>query len=323
MPAPPPRRSDDGGRSRSSTSGRGAGGSTSRGATGGGAAKSNAAKGKRQGAQTGQPARSTSSRTGRGTGSYATGGGAGRGNRQTGATSSRGGRPGDDRGATDIPARRDLRGAAVDLPRWVVENLARVTPKHRVAAALEELGEATAAFTEGKYSRALRHGLKAKDLAPRDTTVREVLGLSAYRAGDWRVALRELRTYRRLTGETTHLPVEMDTLRAEGRADDVDKAWQQLQDLGGSPSALKEGKVVYGSHLLDIGRVAEARALVTPRSLSPKPHEEDLRVWYVAARAAALDRDAEAARRLRNAILQADPSFPGIDELESWIAAAG
>jgi predicted Zn-dependent protease len=185
------------------------------------------------------------------------------------------------------------------------------------------LGEATAAFTEGKYPRALRHALRAKDLAPRDTTVREVLGLAAYRAGDWKLALRELRTYRRLTGETTHLPVEMDTLRAEGRADDVDKAWQQLQDLGGSPSALKEGKVVYGSHLLDVGRVAEARALVTPRSLSPKPHEEDLRVWYVAARAAALDRDAEAARRLRNAILQADPSFPGIDELENLIAAVG
>lgn len=220
-------------------------------------------------------------------------------------------------------SRRDLRGAAADLPRWVVDDLARVTPNQRVAAALEELGEATAAFTAGKFSRALRHAQRAKDLAPRDTTVREVLGLSAYRVGDWRLALRELRTYRRLSGETTHLPVEMDTLRAEGRHEDVDKAWQQLQDLGASPAVLKEGQVVYGSHLLDLGRIAEARALVTPRTLTPKARDEDLRLWYVAARAAALDHDIEAARRLRNAILERDPSFPGIDELERAIASAG
>ena len=42
--------------------------------------------------------------------------------------------------------RRDLKGAAVDLPNWVIEALTRVTPKDRVAPALEELGEASAAM---------------------------------------------------------------------------------------------------------------------------------------------------------------------------------
>ena len=59
---------------------------------------------------------------------------------------------------------------------------------------------------------------------------------------------------------------------------------------------------------------------MAPGRLSDRPFEEDLRLWYVAARAAAMDGDGNTARRLRNAILQHDPSFPGIDDLEKLIA---
>jgi predicted Zn-dependent protease len=210
----------------------------------------------------------------------------------------------------------------VNLPRWVVEELTRVTPKERVAPALEALGEAAAAFSEGRYHQAMKWAEQAKGLSSRDATTRELLGLSAYRVGDWSSALRELRTYRRLAGETTHMPVEMDCLRALGRSDDVAEVWQELQRRGGRPGVLKEGQVVYASMLIDEGDVEEARRLVTPRGLKADPFPEDLRLWYVAARAAALDGDPDEARRLRNAILVADPGFPGIDELETLIAAA-
>ncbi len=216
--------------------------------------------------------------------------------------------------------RRDLRGAAVDLPNWVIEDLSRTTPNHRIADALAALGEASAAFGEGRYQKALRSALQAKELAPRDATVREVLALSAYRTGDWKQALRELRTYRRFSGELIHIPVEMDVLRALGRDDEVEKAWQLLRDHGSKPGVEKEGRVVYASYLLDQGRIADARQVVAPGRLSDRPFEEDLRLWYVAARAAALDGDGEQARRLRNAILEHDPAFPGIDELEAVIA---
>jgi tetratricopeptide (TPR) repeat protein len=218
--------------------------------------------------------------------------------------------------------RRDLKGAAVNLPNWVVEELTRVTPKDRVARALEALGEAAAAFTEGRYHQAMKWAEQAKGLSSRDATTRELLGLSAYRIGDWSTALRELRTYRRIAGETTHMPVEMDCLRALSRVDDVTEAWAELQRRGGRPGVLKEGKVVYASMLIDEGDIAGARSLVAPRRLKADPFPEDLRLWYVAARAAALEGDAEEARRLRNAILTADPGFPGIDELESLIAVA-
>lgn len=208
-----------------------------------------------------------------------------------------------------------------DLPRWVAEGLTRVTPAARVPGALQALGEAAAALEEGRFKAAMRRARDAKELAPRDPTVREVLGLAAYRAGDWRVALGELRTYRRLTGDTTHLPVEMDALRGLGRSRDVEKAWEQFGRLESSPATEKEGRVVYASFLMDEGRVDEARRLVRPRVLFNDPFPEDLRLWYVAARAAALAGDVEEAVRLRDAVLTMDPAFPGIDELDVTISS--
>ena len=264
--------------------------------------------------------------------------GAGRGDRQhagrrggkpvprrgTNQAGSRDGRAGAGAGKLRTTAkapRRDLKGPARDLPRWIVDALTRVTPGRRVSAALESLGEASAALSDGRFQAAQRFARSAKELSPRDATVREVLGLASYRLGDWGTALRELRTYRRLSGEPTHLPVEMDVLRAMGRHHDVEEAWNQLERLDSATAVYKEGRVIYASFLIDEGRTAEARRVVTPRSLSNNPHPEDLRLWYVAARAAALEGDHAEATRLRNAILVMDPGFPGIDELDKAISS--
>lgn len=216
--------------------------------------------------------------------------------------------------------RRDLSGGAVNLPNWVIDDLARVTPKDRVPGALRALGEASAALAEGKYHVALRHAQKAKDLAPGDATVRETLGVSAYRLGDWKVALAELRAYRRMTGETTHMPIEMDVLRAQGRPQDVEKVWGQLQDLGAKPAAYNEGRVVYGAFLIDQGQPERALEVVGRRVPGRDAKESDLRRAYVAARAAAAIGDKSLARSLADAIVAADPGFPAIDQLEREIA---
>jgi tetratricopeptide (TPR) repeat protein len=195
--------------------------------------------------------------------------------------------------------------------------LARVTPRRSVPAAAAELEEAVAAFVGGRYAKARRHAEEAKALAPRLPAIREVLGLSAYRMGRWEQALSDLRTYRRLSGDTTHLPVEMDILRAPERPAEVEAAYSLLRRLGGSPAALAEGRVVYGSYLLDCDRAREAWALTRPANLKARPAEEELRVWYVAARAAARLGDRPGSRRLYQAIAEADPGFPGLDELEA------
>ena len=217
---------------------------------------------------------------------------------------------------------RKLPAGAEGLPRHVVESLMRVTPASRQNAALAALAAAAEAFTDGQFHVAVRKAEHAKDLASRDATVREILGLSAYRVGDWQKALRELRTYRRLSGETTHMPVEMDVLRALNRPADVTAVWEEFRKLGGGPAVKKEARVVYASHLIDIEDVDGAAEIVGSPRMTQDPWPEDLRLWYVAARIAAMQGDKPTARRLANDILLADPSFPGLDELDRLINTA-
>jgi len=216
--------------------------------------------------------------------------------------------------------RRDLQGAAVNLPNWVIENLTRVTPNDRVAPALEALGAASEALAEGRYQAAVKHGERAKALSPNDSTVRETIGIAAYRVGAWSTALSELRAYRRIAGESTHLPIEMDVLRAQGRDEDVEKAWAELQKRGGHGLVLNEGIVVYASYLLDKGRAAEAWKIANPGRTVSEPNEAHLRLYFVAGRAAAALGDRSTAKQLSDTIVLADPGFPGWEQLEAEIA---
>jgi tetratricopeptide (TPR) repeat protein len=208
-------------------------------------------------------------------------------------------------------------GGGGSLPGWVTEELARVVPRGRFPAAAQALEEAAVAFVGGRFAKARQHAEEAKALAPRLAAIREVVGLAAYRMGRWEQALAELRTYRRLSGDSTHLPIEMDILRALERPEEVEASYALLRRLGGSQAALDEGKVVFGAFLLDQDRADEAWRLTRPANLRAVPTDGQLRVWYVAARAAARLGDRAGSRRLYQAIVEADPGFPGLDQLEA------
>lgn len=64
---------------------------------------------------------------------------------------------------------------------------------------------------------AFEHALAASRRGGRLGCVREAVGLTAYGAGEYSEALREFRTYRRITGDNTHLPEMVDCERALGR----------------------------------------------------------------------------------------------------------
>jgi hypothetical protein len=150
--------------------------------------------------------------------------------------------------------------------------------------------------------------------------VRELLGLSAYRSGKWEEALRELRTFRRLTGDLIHYPVEMDCLRALDRAEDVIKAWDRLQGQEISATINHEARVVYASFLLDQGRARDAWPIIKPGRLVASPTQGELRRWYVAAKVALEAGDPDAARRLVAALDEQEPDFEGVDELRRALA---
>jgi tetratricopeptide (TPR) repeat protein len=64
---------------------------------------------------------------------------------------------------------------------------------------------------------AWEHALAARARGARIGAVREATGLAAYRTGRYAQALAELRTLRRLTGSSDHLPIMADCERGLGR----------------------------------------------------------------------------------------------------------
>ncbi|MDP9805572.1 hypothetical protein J2S70_000154 [Trueperella bonasi] len=64
---------------------------------------------------------------------------------------------------------------------------------------------------------AYQHAKAAFQSAARIDVVREALGLTAYATERYSEALRELRTYRRMSDDYTHVPLEADSERGLGR----------------------------------------------------------------------------------------------------------
>lgn len=201
------------------------------------------------------------------------------------------------------------------LPKWVRDEILHSTPKDRREPALAHLSKGMAQFADERYQGALPEFRKAKELAPRSSTIRELLGLAAYRSGQWDEGLRELRTFRRLTGDLIHTPVEMDCLRGLGRSADVTKAWEMIQSSDISATIQHEARVVYASHLLDEGQVREAWDVIKPGRLVASPSMAEMRRWFVAARVALAAGDKDAADRIVSALEGQDPDFEGVDAL--------
>ena len=229
----------------------------------------------------------------------------------------------DDKRRQDSHDGRDRRHRTVttvtsgQLPKWVRDDIMRSTPKDRREPALMHLTKALDQFADERYAAALPDLRQAKTLAPRSSTVREMLGLSAYHTGKWEEALRELRTFRRISGDIIHMPVEMDCLRAMGKKADVVKTWDRIQDLETSPTVDHEASVVYASFLLDEGKPREAWQVIKPGRLVASPSPGELRRWFVAARVALAAGDKDAARRLVAALDEQEPDFEGVDELRA------
>lgn len=62
-----------------------------------------------------------------------------------------------------------------------------------------------------------KHALAAGRRAGRIAVVRESVGITAYALGEFELALRELRTYRRISGRDDQLPLMVDSERGIGR----------------------------------------------------------------------------------------------------------
>lgn len=239
-----------------------------------------------------------------------------------------GGRPSDRREASgrsqsQRPARsakKEITAGTGQLPRWIRDEILHSTPKDRRDAAIGELEAGLSAFADERFGKAAGALRQAKELAPRAATVREILGLATYQLELWEEALRELRTFRRLTGVTDHMAVEMDCLRALGKTDGVEKTWELFNEHGGSKEAEDEIRVVYASSLLERGEPERAWLVIKPGRLIASPTDSMLRRWAVAARVADANRDRATARAIVLAIRDAAPDLPWLSQYDDLLA---
>lgn len=203
------------------------------------------------------------------------------------------------------------------LPKWVTDEIQRSTPKDRRDPAIKELSQGVDEYADERYPAALPHLRKAKTLSPKSSVIRELLGLASYRSGKWDDALKELRTFRRMTGDLIHMPIELDCLRALGRKADVTKEWERLRTFDISATIDHEARVVYASFLLDEGRPRDAWPIIKPGRLVAEPSPGELRRWFVAARVALAAGDKEAAGKIVNALEKHELEFEGVDDLRN------
>ncbi|WP_245953405.1 hypothetical protein [Arthrobacter silvisoli] len=153
-----------------------------------------------------------------------------------------------------------------------------------------------------------QHALAASRRGGRLAVVREAVGLTAYAAGHYGEALREFRTYRRISGSNVHLPVMADCERGLGRPDralDVVRS-PEAQDLD-APGKVELAIVASGARA-DLGQLDAAVAeLEIPQLDINRAFSYSPRLFRAYAEAlTAAGRAEEAVRWQRQAVVAED-----------------
>jgi tetratricopeptide (TPR) repeat protein len=169
------------------------------------------------------------------------------------------------------------------LPGEVVSELRHAARAGKAEAAISRLERAVELLERGDARGAAAEAQKAKDLAPRSATVREVLGLAYYRLERFREALTEMQAYRRMSGRADENHIIADSLRAVGRPDRaVPLAEEALASRGVPLAAKTEAVIVAASALADQRKFEQALGLLRRvRTRDDVAGPEVLRVWYV------------------------------------------
>jgi tetratricopeptide (TPR) repeat protein len=147
-----------------------------------------------------------------------------------------------------------------------------------------DLARAAEAFQAGRERDAARLLRPLRDQYPDASAVRELLGLSQYRLGQYAAASKELEAFVELTGSVEQHPVLMDCARALGRHARVEELWEELAASSPSAALVSEGRIVLAGSRADQGRLHEAIATLDRRRGTPgRVQEHHVRVWYALA----------------------------------------
>ncbi len=160
----------------------------------------------------------------------------------------------------------------------------------------------------------LAHARAARDRASRVAAVREAVGVAAYYAGDYAEAAREIRAYRRMSGDTAYRAVLADCERAQGRPDVALRLVAEALTENPDPEETVELRIVEAGARLDLEEAPAAR-LVLEGALGGRPDPDSLdagdplRLRLASAYADLLEAQGETALAMEwlTAIAAADP----------------
>ncbi|MET0714757.1 MAG: hypothetical protein ABWY57_07570, partial [Mycetocola sp.] len=114
-----------------------------------------------------------------------------------------------------------------------------------------------------------QHALSAARRAGRIGVVRETLAITAYETGDYALALRELRTHRRITGSNDQLPLMVDSERGVGRPERALEVGRSVDRATLSPSVRVALSIAMSGARLDLGQPELALAELQVPELDP------------------------------------------------------
>ena len=134
---------------------------------------------------------------------------------------------------------------------------------------------AAGTLLEDDPEASLAHARAARDRASRVAAVREAVGVAAYYAGDYAEAAREIRAYRRMSGDTAYRAVLADCERAQGRPDVALRLVSEALAEGPDAEETVELRIVEAGARLDLDEVPAAR-LVLEGALGGRPDPESL-----------------------------------------------
>jgi tetratricopeptide (TPR) repeat protein len=206
-------------------------------------------------------------------------------------------------------ARRRRRG-----PAGVQDELAQLAGRD-AARALGTLMAAADAYSNDREREAIRILRPLRDRLPDSPSVRELMGLSQYRVGNYNAAAKELEAYTELSGEVDQHPVLMDCYRAQHRWKKVADLWDELASVSPSADVVTEGRIVYAGALADQDKLPEALALLRKRGDAVRqPKDHHLRLWYALADLEERAGNLARARELFHQIARVEPGFADVAE---------
>ncbi len=175
--------------------------------------------------------------------------------------------------------------------------------------------EASRAFERDRFVDAQRILRPLAQRNPGTAAVRELYGLTLYRLGRWRDAIRQLEAFRSLTGSTDQHPVLADSYRALGRYTEVEELWGDLRERSPAAELVAEGRIVAAGALADQDRLADAIRLLEPAvrpTRRTRPHH--LRLAYALADLYERAGDVPRARQLFMRVASVDPELADVGE---------